>query len=79
MDARKYTRIHNRGGLMSFSKDALLHKLQDEIDSLFRDNIVIPIAWCRDEDGKTIYDTEHMQNEFEDELEQLIIEEQNKK
>ena len=64
---------------MSFSKDALLHKLQDEIDSLFRDNIVIPIAWRKDEDGKTVYDTEHMQNEFEDELEQLTIEEHNER
>jgi len=64
---------------MSFSKDALLHKLQDEIDSLFRDNIVIPIAWQKDKDGKTVYDTEHMQNEFEHELEQLIIEEHNER
>ena len=38
---------------MNYSKDALLHKLQDEIDSLFRDNIVIPIAWREDEDGET--------------------------
>ena len=64
---------------MSFSKDALLHKLQDAIDSLFRDNIVIPIAWRRDENGKTVYDTEHMQSDFEDELEQLIVEEHNER
>ena len=64
---------------MSFSKDALLHKLQDEIDSLFRDNIVIPITWHKDEDGKTVYDKEYMQNEFKDELEQLIIEEHNER
>ena len=37
------------------------------------------IAWKKDEDGKTVYDTEHMQNEFEDELEQLIIEEHNER
>ena len=64
---------------MSFSKDALLHKLQDEIDSLFRDNIVIPIAWRRDENGKTVYDTDHMQSDLEDELEQLIVEEHNER
>ena len=64
---------------MSFSKDALLHKMHDEIDSLFRDNIVIPITWHKDEDGKTVYDKEYMQNEFKDELEQLIIEEHNER
>ena len=64
---------------MNFSKDALLHKLQDEIDSLFRDNIVIPIAWRRDENGKTVYDTAHMQSAFEAALEQLIVEEHNER
>lgn len=67
---------------MSFSKDALLHKLQDEIDSLFRDNIVIPMAWHKDEDGQTVYDIQHMRNEFEwvlDELEQIAIEEKDER
>ena len=67
---------------MSFSKDALIHKLQDEIDAFCRDNIVIPIAWHEDEDGQTVYDTEHMRNEFEwalDELEQIAIEEKDER
>ena len=64
---------------MSFSKDALIHKLQDEIDAFCRDNIVIPITWKKDEEGNTVYDTEHMRNEFKDELEQLIIEEHNER
>ena len=67
---------------MSFSKDALIHKLQDKIYSLFHDNIVIPIAWHEDEDGQTVYDIEHMRNEFEwvlDELEQIAIEEKDER
>jgi hypothetical protein len=67
---------------MSFSKDALLHELQDKIDSFFRDNIVIPIAWRKDEDGQAVYDIKYMRSEFEwaiDELEQIIIEEHNER
>ena len=61
---------------MSFSKDALLHKLQDEIDSLFDDNIVIPKAWYKNEDGKTVYDFEHMHSEFEEAIDKLWSEDE---
>ena len=67
---------------MSFSKDALIHKLQDKIYSLFHDNIVIPIAWREDEDGQTVYDIQYMRNELEwalDELEQITIKEKDER
>ena len=42
MDARQYTRIHHRGGLMSFNKDALLHKYQDKIDHIQK---LVDLEW----------------------------------
>ena len=37
-----------------FEKDALLHKLQDEVDKFYKDNIVIPLYW-REQNGRKIY------------------------
>jgi len=56
---------------MSFSKDALIHKLQDEIDAFCRDNIVVPIAWKKDEEGKSVYDYEFMDEMFSEALDKL--------
>ena len=56
---------------MSFSKDALIHKLQDEIDSFCRDNIVIPIVWRKDEEGNSVYDYDFMDEMFSTALDKL--------
>ena len=61
---------------MSFSKDALLHKIQDEIDNFYRDNIVVPIAWRKDEEGKTVYDYSFIYEMFEKELDRLWSEDE---
>ena len=63
---------------MSFSKDALIHKLQDEIDAFCRDNIVIPIVWKKDEEGRTVYDYDFMDEMFSTALDKLWDEDERK-
>ena len=63
---------------MSFSKDALIHKLQDEIDAFCRDNIVIPIVWKKDEEGKAVYDYSFIYELFEKELDRLWSQDERK-
>tara|TARA_R110000824_G_scaffold213650_3_gene399881 strand:- start:620 stop:898 length:279 start_codon:yes stop_codon:yes gene_type:complete len=53
-----------------FEKDALLHKLQDEVDKFYKDNIVIPLYW-REQNGRKIYDLEYMQELFNVRTKQL--------
>lgn len=41
------------------------------------DTIEIQICWYVDEDGKKVYDIEHMQEEFEYKLNQLLEQDSN--
>ena len=56
---------------MSFNKDALIHKLQDEIDAFCDDNILVPIIYIQTKEGKLVYDIEQIRNLFEDEINKL--------
>jgi len=53
-----------------FEKDALLHEIQDKVDSFYKDNIVIPLYW-REQNGRKIYDLEYMQELFDVRMEAL--------
>jgi hypothetical protein len=53
-----------------FNKDAILHKCQDELDNIRKDNIVIPKRWFWKE-GNKVYDFDDMVEEFNHQIKKL--------